>query len=149
MRILIVDNDDLPRTLRQIVLSHAGYGMDCAADGEEALALLADEEFDLVLTDRNLPRLDGCDLVRAMRAYGFRTPVMMVSGSLADGGDLPADIRCEIAVALPKPATTRGLLTGIARALHSASAAAPVMMNTWTPPTQGPQIFEARQILNR
>ena len=42
----------------------------------------------------------------------------MVSGSLASGSELPADVRDEIAVALPKPAKTSELLAGIARALR-------------------------------
>lgn len=115
-RILIVDDDDVIRGLFEAVLSHAGYGTESVTNGEEALDMLATAEFDLVLTDRNMPVLDGVGLVRTLRAAGSRIPVMMVSGSLANGGVLPEDIRNEIAVALPKPATASELLAGIVRA---------------------------------
>jgi two-component system response regulator FlrC len=120
-RILIVDDDDILRRVHETVLSLAGYGTNSAADGEEALAMLAAGDFDLVLTDGNMPRLDGHGLVRAIRASGNQIPVMMVSGSLASGAKLPPDLRREIAVALPKPVRTLDLLEGVARALRSNS----------------------------
>lgn len=118
-RILIVDDDDILRGLHEAVLSNAGYGTNSAADGEEALAMLASGDFDLVLTDCNMPRLDGLGLVRALRAMGNYIPVMMVSGSLADGGVLPPDVIDEVAVALAKPVRSLELLEGVARALRS------------------------------
>jgi CheY-like chemotaxis protein len=118
-RILIVDDDDILRGVNEAVLSLAGYGTDGAADGEEALAMLAIGDFDLVLTDCNMPRLDGMGLVRAMRAAGYQIPVMMVSGSLAGDGKLPDDVRREVSVALPKPVRSLELLAGVARALQA------------------------------
>jgi CheY-like chemotaxis protein len=117
-RILVVDDDDILRGVHEAVLSLAGYGTDSAADGEEALAILANGDFDLVLTDCNMPRLDGIGLVRAIRAAGNQIPVMMVSGSLAGDGELPRDIRREVAIALAKPVRTLELLEGVARALR-------------------------------
>jgi CheY-like chemotaxis protein len=122
-RILVVDDDDILRGVNEAVLSLAGYGTDSAADGEEALAMLAIGDFDLVLTDCNMPRLDGIGLVRAMRAAGNRTPIMMVSGSLAGDGKLPEDVHREVTVALPKPLRTLELLAGVARALAAGSPA--------------------------
>lgn len=117
VRILIVDDDDMLRGLHEVVLSHAGYGTNSAADGEEALAMLAGSDFDLVLTDGNMPRLDGLGLIRAIRASGSQIPIVMVSGSLADGGSLPADLIDEVAVALPKPVRSLQLLECVAKAL--------------------------------
>lgn len=118
-RILVVDDDDVMRGLHENVLNLAGYATGAAADGEEALEMLATGDFDLVLTDCQMPRLDGIGLVRTLRAAGNRIPVMMVSGSLADEHYLAADVRGEIAVDLVKPVRTRSLLAGIVRALHS------------------------------
>jgi len=117
-RILVVEDDDLLRCLQEAVLSSAGYGTQGAVDGEEALVMLATEDFDLVLTDRGMPRLDGCGLVRALRAGGSRIPVIMVSGSLVDGGKLPADVANEVAIALAKPASTGELLESVAQLLR-------------------------------
>jgi len=116
-RILIVDDDDVTRGLHEIVLSKAGYGTESVSNGKEALLMLATADFDLVLTDRNMPLLDGTGLIRTLRAAGCRIPVMMVSGSLAGGGELPDDVRKEVAVALPKPTSLRELLAGVARSL--------------------------------
>lgn len=117
-RILVVDDNDLLRGILEALLSDAGYCTDSAADGMEALMMLATTRFDLVLTDGDMPRLDGFGLVRALRAGGNRIPVMMVSGSLAGSAELPADVRAEVAVALSKPTMPRDLLAGIEQALH-------------------------------
>lgn len=121
-RILIVDDDDIIRGLHEAVLSLNGYGTQSAADGDEALVLLATDDFDLLITDCNMPRLDGIGLIRELRAAGSRIPIMMVSGSLANNGELPADVRDEVVVALPKPAKTRDILAGVAHALRPQSA---------------------------
>ena len=123
--ILVVDDDAILRGVLEAVLCHAGYSTDSAGDGEEALTMLAIEEFDLVITDGTMPRLDGCGLVRALRANGNEIPIMMISGTLANGGKLPADVYEELAVALPKPANTNNLLAGVAHALCVASGRAP------------------------
>ena len=117
-RILVVDDNDILRGVIEEILSRAGYDTDSVGDGEEALAMLATDDFDLVLTDGEMPRLNGCGLIRALRGGGSRIPVTLISGSLAGGGELPADVRAEIAVALPKPATPRDLLAGVAHALR-------------------------------
>jgi DNA-binding response OmpR family regulator len=121
VRVLIVDDGDALRSLHETVLSIAGYCTGSAADGAEAMEMLAAEDFDLVVTDCDMPRLDGIGLIRAMRSAGIGIPVMMLSGSLSDGG-LPADVRDEIAVALPKPARPGDLLAGVANALRWNSA---------------------------
>jgi len=116
-RILIVNDEDIIRGQHEKVLSLAGYGTERVCNGEEALIMLAAAEFDLVITDRHMLVLDGISLVRRLRAAGSIIPGMMVSGSLADGGELPADVRNEVAWALPKPARLSELLTGIVRCL--------------------------------
>ena len=117
-RILVVDDNSILRGILEAILSHAGYCTDSAGDGEEALTMLALGKFDLVLTDGNMPRLDGCGLVRALRARGNRIPVMIISGSLAAGGKLPPDVHAEVAVALSKPAMPSDVLAAVAHALR-------------------------------
>lgn len=122
-RILVVDDNSILRGILEAILSHAGYCTDSAGDGEEALTMLAAGNFDLVLTDGNMPRLDGCGLVRALRASGNPIPVMMVSGSLAGGGKLPADVHTEVAVALSKPAMPCDVLAAVAHVLRPRATA--------------------------
>jgi CheY-like chemotaxis protein len=101
-RVLVVDDDDFFRGREQEVLNRAGYLTMGAADGQEALALLSMGAFDLVLTDWQMPRLDGIGFIRALRAAGIRIPVVMIFGPVAAGSELPEDVRREIAVTLPK-----------------------------------------------
>jgi CheY-like chemotaxis protein len=115
-RILIVDDDDVARGLHEAALSLHGYGTESAADGVEALAMLALDDYDLVITDCNMPRMNGLTLVRTLRGEGRRVPILMVSGSLAQG-DVPLDVRNELSAALPKPVRLSDLLAGVASAL--------------------------------
>jgi two-component system OmpR family response regulator len=96
MRLLLVE-DDLPlaEALMSLLVS-SGYAVDCVHDGEAARALVAAEQFDLMVLDLNLPELDGLSVLRAMRAQGNRTAVMILTarGAAEDrvrGLDLGAD----------------------------------------------------------
>ena len=79
MRILVVEDDR--RTSDYIVkgLSESGHVSDVIADGREALALAAQENFDLLIVDRMLPGLDGLALVKALRGAGAKMPVLFLT----------------------------------------------------------------------
>lgn len=121
-RILIAEDDSTLRCAMKFILIAAGYSAESAADGEEALAMLAHHDFDLLLTDRHMPRVDGVELVRAIRAQHNPISILMLSGSIVDAKNLPADIRHEVAEALPKPSTIAAILDGVSRALIHQSA---------------------------
>lgn len=96
MRILIVE-DDAPLA-RGIVtlLRGAGHAIDHVANGEDALMVLADEPYALVILDVGLPDLDGFAVLQALRRRGDRVPVLMLTArdALDDrvrGLDLGAD----------------------------------------------------------
>lgn len=96
MRLLLVE-DDLPlaEALLSLLVS-SGHAVDCVHDGEAAKALVATEEFDLMILDLNLPELDGLSVLRSMRAEGNRAAVMILTarGAAEDrvrGLDLGAD----------------------------------------------------------
>ena len=96
MRLLLVE-DDLPlaEALMSLLVS-SGYAVDCVHDGEAARALVAAEQYDLMILDLNLPHLDGLSVLRAMRAGGNRAAVMILTarGTAEDrvrGPDLGAD----------------------------------------------------------
>src|SRR5438046_10122547 len=83
MRVLAIDDS---ATMRRIIRSHlATMGFDAvveAQDGEQALAELATEAVDLVITDWAMPSMSGPDLVRAIRSsptHG-KLPVLMITG---------------------------------------------------------------------
>lgn len=96
MRLLLVE-DDLPlaEALLSLLVS-SGYAVDCVHDGEAAIALVAAEQFDLMILDLNLPERDGLSVLRAMRARGNSAAVMILTarGTAEDrvrGLDLGAD----------------------------------------------------------
>jgi DNA-binding response OmpR family regulator len=85
-KILVVEDEDASRNLLSLLLSAEGYDIRQARDGEEAVALLQTTEFDLVLTDIVLPRLDGLALMAKARALAPYTPVMIMTGYVIAGG---------------------------------------------------------------
>lgn len=79
MRILIIeDNRNLATGLRNN-LEIEGYAVDLAADGNEGLARVRAEPPDLIILDLMLPGLDGYRVLRALRAEGCETPVLILS----------------------------------------------------------------------
>jgi CheY-like chemotaxis protein len=115
-RLLVVGDDPLIRELHAVVLRMDGYEVVTAEDGVAALELLAEERFDLVLTERRMPKFGGASIVLALRSAGSRIPVIMVSNSPADT-PLPPRIVGEISAAIPKPARAAEVLSAVARAL--------------------------------
>lgn len=84
--ILAVDDS---RSLRQMVcfsLKTAGYSVVEAVDGLEALELAKKQKFDLVLTDQNMPRMDGLTLIVNLRADPVyeKTPILMLTTEASD-----------------------------------------------------------------
>jgi two-component system chemotaxis response regulator CheY len=74
------------RQMLGFILKSAGYDVVQAANTEEAMTCASAREFDMILTDQNMPGSDGISLVRALRtlpAYG-RTPIIMLTTESSD-----------------------------------------------------------------
>jgi len=82
MRILFVDDESTLRFVVPRLLASQGYLVDAAADAAEALQLFAAAQsaYDLLLTDFDLPTVDGAVLITALRAAGFTGGVVVFSG---------------------------------------------------------------------
>ena len=79
MRILVVEDEaSLARQLAT-ALGHAGYAVDCAADGARAHVLGHDEEYDAVVLDLGLPKMDGLTVLRRWREAGLAVPVLVLT----------------------------------------------------------------------
>jgi CheY-like chemotaxis protein len=78
--ILCVDDEDVPRTLRIMVLARQGYTVLAAVSASEALELLDQHHVDLVLTDQMMPGIVGTELAKKLRALRPWLPVIIVSG---------------------------------------------------------------------
>lgn len=78
-KILIAEDDSELRQLFQHVLAKNGYAVTGVSNGEEALSAVEASYFDLIISDIMMPKMDGYELVRALREAGMTTPVMMIT----------------------------------------------------------------------
>jgi two-component system sensor histidine kinase and response regulator WspE len=80
-KILVVDDSMTVRQLQRRILTNQGYDVVLAVDGMDGWNTIQSERFDLVITDVDMPRLNGIDLVRKMKAsrHTADIPVMIVS----------------------------------------------------------------------
>ena len=79
MRVLLVE--DSPRLLRSVsdALRRSGFAVDTAADGEEGLWLAESHDYDAIVLDIMLPKRDGLDLLRTLRAHGKLVHVLLLT----------------------------------------------------------------------
>ena len=95
-KILIVEDDDETAGYIERGFIEQGYAVDRTGDGREGLFLATDRAYDAIVLDRMLPGLDGLALLKAARAAGVHTPVLILSAmgaldervrGLRDGSD--------------------------------------------------------------
>lgn len=126
MKLLLVeDNPQLNKALTTL-LKRNSYLVDSASDGEEALMYIKDYQYDVIILDIMLPKIDGLEVLRRTRRDNIQTPIILLTArSTIDdkitGLDLGADDY------LPKPFSTDELLARI-RALGRRKAA-PIEQN--------------------
>ena len=77
--LLVEDEANMVRTLAKI-LERKGYAVDAAGTGEEALQRLLEADYDLVITDLNMPVMDGMRLLREMNARGLHPATIVLTG---------------------------------------------------------------------
>lgn len=78
MKILIVDDEELIRTVIREYAEIEGYGVEEAADGEEAIAKCQENHYDLIIMDIMMPKLDGYQAVREIKK-DKNIPILMLS----------------------------------------------------------------------
>lgn len=84
--ILIVDDSASIRQMVEATLKSASYTVSVAKDGQEALDLCKSNSYDFVLTDQNMPRMDGLTLVKSLRTIAnYRTkPIVVLTTEAGD-----------------------------------------------------------------
>ncbi len=78
-RILVVDDERRGRRVLQIMIEDLGFASLAAEGGEEALAQLRDEKFDLVITDLKMPGMSGIELLTRIRELDAEIPVILLT----------------------------------------------------------------------
>jgi two-component system chemotaxis response regulator CheY len=80
-QVLAVDDSASVRQMVSFTLRHAGYGVTEAPDGRQGLEKAKGQKFELVITDLNMPEMDGIEMIAGMRklpGYAF-TPILMLT----------------------------------------------------------------------
>ncbi|WP_414565408.1 MULTISPECIES: response regulator [unclassified Anabaena] len=80
MRILVVEDDELNSYVLSAILSNQNYAVEVAHDGDIAWDLIETYDYDLILSDIMLPKLDGISLCRKIRSSGRQMPVLLLTG---------------------------------------------------------------------
>jgi|SRR5580704_349844 two-component system OmpR family response regulator len=96
MRVLLVEDDRMVGLAVQQALKDAAYAVDWVTDGETAMEAAGSETYEAILLDLGLPRLNGRDILRRLRASKHKVPVIVVTARDAvddriEGLDLGAD----------------------------------------------------------
>jgi DNA-binding response OmpR family regulator len=121
-RILIVDDDPLLRELLQMHLNRHGHSAVLAGDAQQAFQALLKREFDLILSDIEMPHIDGLKMLKCIRA-DERTrgiPVIVMS-ALKDADTMQLAARLGVANYLVKPVSGRGVVAAVEAALERAA----------------------------
>jgi len=112
MRLLIIEDDRDAAEYLVKAFREVGHVADLAADGEEGLAFALSENYDALIVDRMLPKLDGLSVIGALRAKGATTPVLILS-ALAQVDDRVKGLRAGGDDYLSKPYAFSELLARV------------------------------------
>lgn len=119
-RLLVLEDDRSIRETSVAMLQRAGFIVDSAEDGEAGWEAICQRPYDLIVTDHDMPRLTGFDLLCRMRAAGINWPVVLVTGSM----NLDSRILEFFAAVLPKPYFLYELVITVQRVLIQTARAA-------------------------
>ena len=87
LNVLVADDNATNRKVAELILNAAGARVTCVEDGVEAVEAMAEADFDMVLMDLQMPRMDGLTAIREIRrreaaAHARRTPIMVLSANV-------------------------------------------------------------------
>ena len=120
-RILLAEDEEAMRTYLERALTNAGYAVTSVDRGTEALPLLENEHFDLLLSDIVMPEMDGIELAQRCAEVSPQTKVMFITGFAAVS--LRASREQPHAKVLSKPFHLRDLVLEVERVFEDARQA--------------------------
>lgn len=117
MKILLVEDDILLSAALAKLLMANRYAIDRATDGKEGLELATAVEYDLILLDVQIPKLDGITLCRQLRSQGYRKPILLLTAKDSDA-DVVAGFDAGADDYISKPCAPEVLLARMRRLLR-------------------------------
>jgi len=121
-RILVVEDDAAIRETSAAVLIRFGYRVDAAGDGAAGWKALHTKHYDLLITDNNMPKICGIELVEKLRAVGMTMPVILASGAMPTE-ELKRHPWLKLAATLLKPFGRDELLGAVQKVLRATEKA--------------------------
>jgi CheY-like chemotaxis protein len=103
IQILVVDNDDAVLNLVGATLRGAQYVVDMVTNGPEAIMRFLDRQYDLVVTDFEMPQMNGLELARAIRVSNRDVPIVLLTGLMPEDLPLPQITEAGVSRVLHKP----------------------------------------------
>lgn len=115
LRVLCADDNYFVRDIIARTLSRTNHTIQCASDGLEAKRLFdsGDADFDVLITDHEMPHLNGLDLVRHLKTKKSATHVIVISGNLNEAL-VQEYIKLGVQKILPKPFLPQNVIDAIA-----------------------------------
>jgi len=127
-RILVVEDDVDIRRLNTEVLIESGYKVDAAQDGAAAWSALQLFDYDLLITDNNMPTVTGVELIKKLRSEDMTLPVVLMSGTMPTE-EISQHPWMQIQAMLLKPYSVAELLRTVKEVLRAPDQAA--MTQNW------------------
>ena len=118
VKIMVVDDEAGIRALLSDALMQEGYSVTLAENGKDSLRQLRNHRFDLVITDINMPQLNGLELIKIMKKNGRREKVILISGKPVDNTFLNRE-SIPVFAQLKKPFRLNLFLDTVTSALES------------------------------
>lgn len=117
--ILIADDSPTIRKFVSISLKVKGYDIIQVADGMQALEVLPTEQVDLLITDLNMPNIDGFELIKTMRSNeDYREIPIIILSSLSGAEEIERGIQCGANAYLLKPFDSKSVLYEVSKFLN-------------------------------
>ena len=132
-RVLLVDDNKNGTPARKAALEEQGYETGSALNGAEAVEKFRETQFDLVVTDYRMPKMNGAELIGALRQLRADLPVVLLSGFAETGGLTEANTGATV-VLQKGPTEGLQLVRAVNRLLHHRAVRKPASPAIHNPP---------------
>ena len=116
VRLLLVDDDPNMQRMVALFLNKKNFDLEIAGNGRKALEMLDSNKYDLIISDMQMPLMDGAELLQKIRVKKIKTPVILISAYTSL--DMPNEANTsDFAAVLFKPFDSSNLINTIGKVL--------------------------------